>query len=92
MADDPTPFAIIEKLIDRWCDRRALKPLRHLLPVYPLNSVLSDGWFQLYRGLKDVKVFCKDELLPDESEMLRTAMNLIADALDRSAGKGSWHV
>ena len=28
-------LVLIEQLVERWCDRRALQPLRHLLPVYP---------------------------------------------------------
>ncbi len=53
---------------------------------------MSDGWFDLYRGLKDVKVFCKDDLSAEEHEMLRSAMNGIAEILDGQTGTRSWHV
>jgi len=92
MTESSDLFRMIDQLVDRWCERRALGPLRHILPVYPLINALSDGWFELYRGLKNVKVFCKKELLPEEEEILRAAMNLLAGAFDRQKGKGSWYV
>jgi hypothetical protein len=85
-------FAVIQQLVERWCDRRALQPLRKLLPVYPLHTPHTDGWFDLYRGLKDVQVFCGSELPPDEHEMLRTAMEGIAQVLDQRLGHTQWHV
>jgi hypothetical protein len=88
----PDTFAVIEQLVDRWCERRALKPLRQLLPVYPLHTPHTDGWFDLYRGLKDVQVFCKSELPSEEQEMLRTAMQGIARMIDQRVGHTQWHV
>jgi hypothetical protein len=85
-------FAVIEQLVERWCDRRALTLLRQLLPVYPLHTPHTDGWFDLYRGLKDVQVFSKSELPAEEQEMLRTAMSSIARALDQRVGHTQWHV
>jgi hypothetical protein len=85
-------FDIIQQLVELWCDRRAFKPLRQLLPVYPLHTPHTDGWFDLYRGLKDVQVFAKTELPPEEQEMLRTAMQGIAHVLDERTGHTQWHV
>lgn len=85
-------FGVIQQLVDRWCERRLLTPLRHLLPVYPLHTPHTDGWFDLYRGLKDVQVFCRSELPSDEQEMLRTAMQDIAQVLDQRLGHRQWHL
>ena len=85
-------FGTIQQLVERWCDRRALKPLRQLLPVYPLHTPHTDEWFDLYRGLKDVQVLSKAELPQDEQEMLRTAMQGIAHVLDERMGHSQWHV
>ena len=92
MSEAADAFSTIQQLIERWCDRRALKPLRQLLPAYPLHSPHTDGWFDLYRALRDVEVFCKEELPPEEHEMLRCAMGEIAAALDIRIGTKSWHV
>ena len=83
---------VIQQLVDRWCERRLLTPLRHLLPVYPLHTPHTDGWFDLYRGLKDVQVFCRSGLPSDEQEMLRTAMQDIAQVLDQRLGHRQWHL
>jgi hypothetical protein len=40
-------FALIDGLVDGWCERRSLSPLRILLPVYPMVSTLSDSWHEL---------------------------------------------
>ena len=45
---------ILNELIDGWCARRALRPLRIILRVYPLANSLSDDWHDLYDGLRDV--------------------------------------
>jgi hypothetical protein len=92
MSEAADAFTTIQQLVERWCDRHALKPLRQLLPAYPLHTPQTDGWFDLYRALKDVQVFCKEELPPEEREMLRSAMNQIADTLDKRMGTKSWHV
>ena len=84
-------FGLIQQLVDRWCERRSLTPLPHLLPVYPLHTPHTDGWFDLYRGLKDMQVFCRSELLSDEQEMLRAACSA-THVLNQRLGHAQWHV
>jgi hypothetical protein len=57
-------FIIVDGLIDRWCARRAIPPLRLVLPVYPLGNPLTDGWHMLYDALRDVRRLSlpKDEM------------------------------
>jgi hypothetical protein len=64
-------FERIDKLIDGWCERRALAPLRQILRSYPLASGLTDEWGELLNSLKDVKVFCKDALVDAETREVK---------------------
>lgn len=39
------------ELFDAWCERRAVRPLRHLLSAWPLTSGLTDDWGALREAL-----------------------------------------
>jgi len=56
----------IDRLIDGWCERRALKPLRFILRSYPRCSGLTDEWGALLESLKDIKGLCASELSSEE--------------------------
>lgn len=45
----------LDWVIDQWCERRALRPLRLLLPVYPGALAHTDQFGDLLEGLRDVK-------------------------------------
>ena len=68
MTEQADIFVVIDGLIDSWCERRALKPLRIVLPVYPPTNFLTDGLQQLCDALRDVRAVCKDDLSADELE------------------------
>jgi len=52
VSTDPTRlFALLDGLIDRWCERRALGPLRALLAVYPPPPAHTDQWAALYAAV-----------------------------------------
>ncbi len=54
---DPRKFQDeMDALIDALCDRRALGPLRVLLPHYPMHNGLTDEWAELAAALKTVRV------------------------------------
>ena len=58
-----TPQQILEQvgqLVDAWCERRALKPLRHVLAGFPLSNGLTDDWAGLLTALQNVRAFCRD--------------------------------
>ena len=76
----------LDTLIDRWCERRALRPLQLLLRAYPGPLAHSDQMFELLDALKDVKGLCRAELPEDELRMLIEAHNDLEDAL-RGKGK-----
>ena len=81
-ADTAEIFPILKALVDGWCDRRALGPLRVLLQVYPLVNPLTDGWQDLYDGLRDVRAGFRDELTEEEQEKLHRAILLAQFVLD----------
>jgi hypothetical protein len=63
----------LDRLIDGWCERRSLAPLRLVLPWWPLSSPLTDAWGDLLTALKQV------ELLPD-SDLTDTKRAEVGDA------------
>jgi hypothetical protein len=77
----------LDTLIDRWCERRALRPLKLLLRAYPGPLAHTDQLFELLEALKDVKGLSRAELPADELQLLIEAHNALEDSL-----KGYGHV
>ena len=89
MADSSRLFQILDELVDRWCERRALGPLRVVLAGYPLVSGLSDEWATLYATIRNLKGLAPDQLLPEERVLIGEAHALIYQLLQASsAGVG----
>ncbi len=74
--------SILDPLIDKWCGRRAVKPLRNLLPSYPRAQWLTDDCFDLLNALKDTRA-CGDEVTVEERGALTKAIILLQDALEK---------
>ena len=45
----------LSRLIDAWCERRALSPLAVLLPAYTSNNGLTDGWTDVMEALRTLR-------------------------------------
>jgi len=73
--------ATLDTLIDRWCDRRALRPLQLLLRVYPGSVLHTDQKFELLDAMRDVKGLCRAELPDNELRMLIEAVQSLEDSL-----------
>ena len=71
-------------LIDRWCERRAVRPVQLLFRAYPGPLVHADQLFELLDALKDVKGLCRADLPEDEIRMLNEALNTVEDSLRES--------
>jgi hypothetical protein len=84
MASDDELFEILDGLIDGWCEKRALNPLRRILAGYPMPSMLTDSWDALYEALRDVRAFCRDELSETELELVGKAVLMVQIVLDRT--------
>lgn len=79
-------FSKVDKLLDNWCERRALKPLRFVLRSYPLCSGLTDEWGALLDSLKDIKGLCGSELSDEEKKVLVDLVNAVEDIVYRRSG------
>jgi len=53
-------------LLNGWCDRRALQPLRIVLPHYPMSNGFTDELTELARALKTVRAQLGATLPPQE--------------------------
>jgi hypothetical protein len=78
VAEDPN--VITELLVDRWCERRALRPLRQILEAWP-NPGLTDGYGALRDALARVRSLARDDLDDAEAELAHLAQNGIEKAL-----------
>ena len=81
MADSARLFELLDHLIDRWCERHALGPLRVLLPAYPPAPLHSDDWATLYAAVRHVRGLAPGELRPEESAAVAEAHALIYQQL-----------
>lgn len=45
-------FALLDRLVDGWCERRVFRPLSIVLQAYPMSSSLSDSWYKLRGALR----------------------------------------
>ena len=72
---------VLDTLIDGWCERRAIRPLKYLLRAYPGPLAHTDQQYELLDALKDVKGLCRDDLTPEERQLLNEAHNTLEDSL-----------
>jgi len=82
-------FALCQKLdwlIDQWCERRALRPLRFLLAAYPGALVHTDQFGDLLEKLRDVKGLCRNELTPEDLTCVISAVNELEDFIKKRLG------
>jgi hypothetical protein len=69
----------LDRLIDRWCERRALKPLSFLLRAYPGPLFHTDQFGEVLNRLKDVKGLCRQELTQEELADVISSINELED-------------
>jgi len=74
----------LQRLVEAWCDRRALQALRCILRGYPLSNPLTDGWADLMTSLKDVSAFARDEITPEELKSVDECVRVIERVVHRS--------
>ena len=54
-ADEHPVDGPLSRLIEAWCDRRALGPLAVLLPAYLSNNGPTDGWADVMDALRRLR-------------------------------------
>jgi hypothetical protein len=74
---------IINGLIDSWCGRRDLNPLRIMLPAWPMPMGLTDNWEDLRAALRHLRAMCRDSLPAPEIEQMGRAISLVEQALSK---------
>ena len=74
-------FKTLDRLINGWCERRALRPLAYLLPVYPGVFVHTGQQFQLLEAMKNLNRFCLDHLTLEELRQVTQALNFLDERL-----------
>ena len=75
------PFKILDVLINDWCERRALRPLRYLLPAYRGASAHTDLQFELLEALKKVKALGRNDLTQEERRLVRQVHDFFEERL-----------
>ena len=76
---------LLKRLVEGWCDRRALSPLRCILAAYPMINGTSDEWHELYRALRNVRGL-GDILTDPEQRDVEQALRLVDRSL-RAVGR-----
>jgi hypothetical protein len=71
------------KLIDAWCERRELRLLKEILPVYPRLSGLTDEWGDLARTLKTIRAQHVKLLIEDELDSVIELLHIAEDVVPR---------
>jgi hypothetical protein len=74
-------------LVNEWCDRRALVPLKIVLPHYPLFNDFADEVVELRKALKTVRAQLGSTLPANEFERLVKLLHETESALNRGGGK-----
>jgi len=70
-------------LIERWCDRRELKPLRRFLNGIAALNGLTDGFEDMLTELRTIRGLDRVCLKEDELEIVIELIHDIEDALER---------
>jgi hypothetical protein len=84
MSDIARLFQILDDLIDRWCERRTLRPLQVLLTGYPPAPIHTDQWAALHTTIRNLKGLTPDTLVPEERAAVAEAHALIYRLLEAS--------
>jgi hypothetical protein len=75
-------FALLDKLVDGWCERRALRPLSFILRAYPMTSPLSDSWHELRSALRNLRTLREPDVLASETTSIEDALRAVEEALN----------
>ena len=78
----PNVNVAVEYLIDRWCERRQLLPLRFVLQGWPHNG-LTDGVAELRDALEAARSFARDAISEFEKVILTATIENVNRALTR---------
>jgi hypothetical protein len=72
---------VIDRLVDRWCERRNLTALRLILAAWPSPLKLTDDWAELRIALRNVLALARGNLSPEEIDEIEGSIVAIDIAL-----------
>jgi hypothetical protein len=72
----PTFNEEMASLLNGWCARRALQPLRIVLPHFPMHNGFTDELVELARALKTVRSQLGSTLPAEELEKVVALLNV----------------
>jgi hypothetical protein len=75
----------MKALLEAWCDRRALPPLRIVLPHYPMPNGFTDELRRLVLALKTVRAQIGATLPAAEFDQVVALLHAAEEALEKSA-------
>lgn len=78
-------FRALDTLIDRWCERRAIRPLQCLLRVYPTVFTSAEQRFALLDALKDIRQFHRKDLTAEDLVWVGKLCDGVEEALRGAA-------
>jgi hypothetical protein len=87
MTSNADLFAVLDRLVDGWCERRALRPLSILLRAYPLVSSLSDSWHELRGALRSLRGLREPDVSDSEAVLIEDGLRAVEAALTKSGWK-----
>lgn len=73
----------LDWLIDQWCERRAILPLKYILRAYPSVLAHTDQLGDLLEALRDVKGFCRNELTQRELDCVISSIDELESAMNQ---------
>ncbi len=73
--------ANLDSLIQRWCDRRALRPIQCLLRAYPGPLWHAYHRLELLETLQDVRRRCRADLTDEEVLLIRAMLKRVRAGL-----------
>src|SRR5215813_1607989 len=78
---EPDLGKTLDRLINGWCERRALRPLAFLLAAYPGIDKHPVREFELLEALKNLKSLCRDHVTAEELRLITQAHDSLGDRL-----------
>jgi hypothetical protein len=84
IADNAEFFAVVRRLIDAWCDRRALRPLSLVLGPYLAFDGLTDSWGNILTALKTISARYQKDISEAELDSVRDLIRAAGAAVYRN--------
>ncbi len=82
--DTDTFIKSFDYLRDQWCERRELRPLRHILNGRASLNGLTDGYEECVCALRTIRAEYRDSLSSEEFDAVIDLIHAIESALSQN--------